>query len=115
MNQADNGAMPAALQHLEERLFELEREAETLLGTLDQTTGELETALGAQMSERPYGLLAAAAAVGYVLGGGLPSGLTRLALAIGGRIGVEYLWREVSARLVAVRAQTKPRTRRPGV
>ena len=90
-----------ALHHLEERLFELKHEAESLLGTLDQTTGELETALGTRMRERPYGVLAAAVAVGYVLGGGLPSPLTRLALAMGGRIGIEYLWREVSARLLA--------------
>ena len=105
--------MPTALRHLEDRLFELKHEAETLLRTLDQTTSELETALGSKMREQPYGVLAAAAVVGYVFGGGLPSPLTRLAFAIGGRIGIEYVWREVSARSWPARGPypRNPRTR----
>lgn len=109
MNQ-ENSPMPGALRHLEERLVELREEAETLLGTLERTTGEVETELAARMRERPYGVLAAAAAVGYVLGGGLPSRLTRLAFAIGGRIGIEYVWRELSARLVASAGAVPVRT-----
>lgn len=100
-SRPEEGERPAALEHLEERLVELKQAAETLLATLDRTTGDLGSALETRMRQQPYGVLAAAVAAGYVCGGGLPSRLTRMALALGGRIGMEYVWRELSARLLA--------------
>ena len=85
--------------HLSDSLHELQKEAETLLSTLDRTSGELGEALRSRMASHPYAVLATAAGIGYVLGGGLPSPLTRLVLLAGGRIGFEMLSRELGSRL----------------
>jgi len=42
-----------------------------------------------RIERRPYATLAAAAGVGYVLGGGLPTTLLRVLVGVGGRIAVE--------------------------
>lgn len=87
------------LGHVAERLRELQGEAEALLSTLDRTSGEIEHELRDQLSKRPYAVLAAAAGVGYVLGGGLPSPLTRLLMILGGRVGFELVSRELGNRV----------------
>ena len=48
-----------------------------------------------RMERRPYATLAAAAGVGYVLGGGVPTTLLRVLVGVGGRIAVERLMAEV--------------------
>jgi hypothetical protein len=50
-----------------------------------------------RMEQRPYATLAAAAGVGYVLGGGVPTMLMRVLAGIGGRMAVERLFAEVVA------------------
>jgi len=58
---------------------------------LDET-GE---SLRRQLEANPYLTLAAAAVAGYVLGGGLASRLTRLALGAGARVAVVVFTREL--------------------
>ena len=48
-----------------------------------------------RMERRPYATLAAAAGVGYVLGGGLPTSLLRVLVGVGSRIAVERLVADV--------------------
>ena len=80
-------------------LHELQHETEALLTTLDRASNELAAAVRTQMERNPYAVLGMAAGVGYVLGGGLPSRLTRLLFMLGGRFGFEYVSRELSSRL----------------
>src|SRR5262245_22067331 len=93
---AGNGGTGHAsgLRALDERLLTLRREGEELLATLDDARNDLESVLRAQMQERPYAVLAAAAALGYVAGGGLASRLTRLLFLLGSRVGFEVLSRQ---------------------
>ncbi len=60
------------------------------LEELGNTTQALVDSVGAllrdQLRRRPYTMLATAAGVGYVLGGGLSLGLARAAVMMGGRL-----------------------------
>ena len=89
----------AQITQLSDRLHELKGEAEALLSTLDRTSGELSAELRAHLEKHPYAVLAAAAGVGLVLGGGLPSPLARLVVLLGGRVGFELLSRELGSRV----------------
>jgi hypothetical protein len=82
-----------------ERLGDLQRETGALIESLERATSEIGDALRAEMEERPYVAMAVAAGVGYVLGGGLPSPLTRMIVLLGGRVGFEMLSREVTTHL----------------
>jgi hypothetical protein len=53
-----------------------------------------------RLEEQPYATLAVAAGVGCVLGGGLPSPILRVALAVGGRLAAERLIGTVARTLV---------------
>jgi hypothetical protein len=99
MNRAGAGEAMPEIGQLSDRMQELQKEAEALLSTLDRTSNEIGEALRARMASHPYAVLATAAGIGYVLGGGLPSPLTRLVLLAGGRIGFEFLSRELGNRL----------------
>jgi hypothetical protein len=98
MNTAE---MPHAnpLRALDQRLVELRRETEELMSSLDAARVDVESALRLELEHRPYTVLGLAAALGYVAAGGLPSRLTALLLAIGGRVGIEYASRQLLARL----------------
>lgn len=60
-----------------------------LAGTVRQVARGWESLVRDRLEQRPYATLAVAAGVGYVLGGGIPSGLVRLLLGIGSRLAVE--------------------------
>ena len=74
------------ITQLSDRLIELKGEAEALLSTLDRTSGELSSELRQHLRKHPYAVLAAAAGIGCVLGGGLPSPLARLMVLLGSRV-----------------------------
>ncbi|MDX2165779.1 MAG: hypothetical protein SF182_01900 [Deltaproteobacteria bacterium] len=57
--------------------------------------------LRARLDAQPYATIAVAAGVGCVLGGGLPSPVLRLALAIGGRLAAERVLGQVVGALAA--------------
>lgn len=96
----DANPTSSASDAVAERLRELQRETGALVDSLDRATSEIGGALRAEMAERPYVAMAVAAGVGYVLGGGFPSPLTRMILLLGGRVGFEMLSREVTSRFV---------------
>lgn len=50
------------------------------------------------LTRQPYVTLAIAAGVGYVLGGGLPRGVLRLAMGVFGRLAVERALAQVTPR-----------------
>lgn len=83
---------------LQARVEQISTEAKALGSTLETTIRDVEATLRAHMDEHPYTLLAAAAGVGYVLGGGVPSRLTSLLLGIGTRVMLESTARNLAAR-----------------
>jgi hypothetical protein len=87
-------------EELQARVQQIGDEARALGRSLEDTVHDVEAALRAQMEQRPYAMLAAAAGVGYVLGGGLPSRLTSLLIGLGSRVLLETAARDLTARLV---------------
>src|SRR5262245_47757827 len=57
-----------------------------LAGTVRQVTHGWEALLRQRLQRQPYTTLTLAAGVGYVLGGGLPTGLMRILFGVGGRL-----------------------------
>jgi hypothetical protein len=86
-------------EELQARVEQIGAEARALGSTLEETIRDVQATLRSQMEQRPYAMLAAAAGVGYVLGGGLPSRLTSLLLGIGSRVVLEAAARDLTARL----------------
>jgi hypothetical protein len=58
-------------------------------GAARQTVTGWEEVLREQLTRHPYGVLAAAAGVGYVLGGGVPSLVVRALLGVAGRVALQ--------------------------
>lgn len=77
-----------------EHTAELKEEAQDLASSLKDLSADVRGALEEQLEQRPYAVLGVAAAFGYVLGGGLPSRITRAGLGIGMRIGMGMLMRQ---------------------
>lgn len=66
----------------------LRHDAEAMKTDLGRAASDARDVVRRSLEENPYGTLAVAAAAGYVLAGGLASGLSRLLLRTGGRIAV---------------------------
>lgn len=58
-------------------------------GTMNEIINDCRTLARQQLRRQPYTVLAVAAGVGYVLGGGLPGGIVRRLLFLGGRVALE--------------------------
>ena len=82
---ASTGARPIAGNQILARGREVLNEARTLASSLEEAYDEIEEYLREQMEQRPYATLGAAAGIGYILGGGLPSRLTGLLVSLGTR------------------------------
>lgn len=74
-------------------LADLSRQSERIGAELDElgdTAREMvdsaRALIGEKLRRQPYAVLATAVGVGYVLGGGLPRGVLRAALLLGGRL-----------------------------
>ncbi len=80
---------------LRQRLNQRVREAQEFGSTVEEAIDEVGGFLRDQAQCRPYTALAGAAAVGYVLGGGLPTRVIGLVAALGGRLAVEMFLREL--------------------
>ena len=74
------------VQRLQQKGQQVRRDVGDLTSEVESALGELETVVREQLSQRPYTTLAAAAGVGYVLGGGIPVALTRMMFGLGGRL-----------------------------
>src|SRR5512147_2241401 len=67
----------------------LGEELTDLGGTVHDLVDGARAAAREQLQQQPYVVIAIAAGVGYVLGGGLPRGVVRRLLLTGGRVMVE--------------------------
>lgn len=80
------------------RIFEhtadLKEEAQDIASSLSELTRDVTQTVSVHLEQRPYAVLGVAAAVGYVLGGGLASRITRAGLGIATRIGMGMLVRQ---------------------
>jgi len=79
------------------RIFEhtadLKEEAQDLASSLSELSRDVTQTVSAHLQQRPYAVLGVVAAVGYVLGGGLASRITRASLGVATRIGMGMLVR----------------------
>jgi hypothetical protein len=71
------------------------REARELGSTIEDAIDEIGEFLRVQTQVRPYVSLGGAAAVGYVLGGGIPTRVIGMLAALGSRFAVEMFLREL--------------------
>jgi ElaB/YqjD/DUF883 family membrane-anchored ribosome-binding protein len=73
---------------LREHREEIRRDGEALAQHVGALIGDLEDDWGERAVEHPYAVVGTCLAIGYVLGGGLPSGFVRLAAGMAGRLTV---------------------------
>jgi hypothetical protein len=66
-----------------------------LTAELEGVLGDFEKTVRTQLAERPYATLAAAGGLGWVLGGGVPTALTRLLFGFGGRMAFVMLMQQL--------------------
>lgn len=82
------GAMSSARELLAQGQ-RVRQDVVALAGTVRQVTHGWQAVLRERFERQPYTTLALAAGVGYVLGGGLPTGLLRILFGVGGRLAFE--------------------------
>jgi hypothetical protein len=88
--EGGNGSLPhQSTRELVEQSKRVREDVAALAGTVRQVTRGWESLVRDRLEQRPYATLAVVAGVGYVLGGGIPSGILRLLLGIGSRLAVE--------------------------
>src|SRR5687768_7270791 len=64
-------------------------DASNLGDSLNELAGRARESVATMLHERPYVVLGAAAAIGYLVAGGMASRLTRVAIGLGGRMLVQ--------------------------
>jgi hypothetical protein len=97
-----NGSTPGlSTRELLEQSQRVGEDVAALAGAVRQVTRGWEALVRARLENRPYATLALAVGVGYVLGGGVPTGLVRLLLGVGSRLAVE----QAIARLTVPQAE----------
>jgi hypothetical protein len=87
--KSDDGAQPGNHRpRISKRVQEIESSAQHLLDEAKGVVSDLRDTLdlGSRVERHPYGMLLAAAAVGYVLGGGLFTSLTGNLVRLGLRL-----------------------------
>ncbi len=85
----------ASRESLADRGRQLQGDAQKLVGHVQEARSELQTFLTDSVRDRPVATLAAAAGVGYVLGGGLSSRLTVLMFGVATRFALAVAAREM--------------------
>jgi len=113
-NGADHDAVFAPtdrrLDSLADSGRRIQQDASRLATHVQDLGSDIEGFLAGQVRERPYATLAAAAGVGYVLGGGLGSRLTLLAFGVATRLAMAMAARELGSLSMGMppAAGTKP-------
>ena len=74
------------VQRIQQQGQRVRRDVGDLTSEVEGALGELESTIREQLTQRPYTTLAAAAGLGYVLGGGIPVALSRMMFGVGGRL-----------------------------
>lgn len=78
-------------------LREIGAQLQELTATVAESLAGLDSSLRRQFETRPYVTLGAAAGVGYVLAGGLPTRLTGILLGLGSRIVIPVIVHQLTA------------------
>jgi len=81
----NGAARPPSARDLVEQGERIGQELVSLASTARHAAEGWEEVLRERIEQQPYAALAIAAGVGYVLGGGVPTSLFRVALALSGR------------------------------
>ncbi|HYB99912.1 MAG TPA: hypothetical protein VEC57_12345 [Candidatus Limnocylindrales bacterium] len=76
---------------------QIQGDVQQLATHVQETTNELTQVITDQMRQRPYTVLATAAGIGYLLGGGLSSRLTLLAFGMATRFAMAMAAREMGS------------------
>ncbi len=84
-------------QQLGEAGRQIRGDAQNLVTHVSEAGNELQTYVADMARDRPLGILAVAAGIGYVLGGGLSSRLSVLALGVGTRFAMALAAREMGS------------------
>jgi hypothetical protein len=94
--QASRGKTAANGNGHDNSMADLQRQARRLGselsemgGTMNALVNDCRSVVREQLDQQPYVVLAIAAGVGYVLGGGLPRGILGRLLLFGGRMAIE--------------------------
>lgn len=74
------------VQRIQQKGQRVRRDVGDLTSEVEGALGDLETVIREQLTQRPYTTLAAAAGLGYVLGGGIPVAFSRMMFGVGGRL-----------------------------
>jgi ElaB/YqjD/DUF883 family membrane-anchored ribosome-binding protein len=96
----------AGVARIYEQTRRVRSDLEELVSAVVDARSEWEERLRTQLTERPYVGLAAAAGVGYVLGGGISPALLRTAVALGGRVAFAVLMRRFATTLTQTLTET---------
>lgn len=89
-------AAESAPEKISAHAQELLGEVDDLAESLGETVHDLQAMVDEQVGERPYASMAAAAALGFVLGGGLTVRVGRLLMGYGGRTAAKMLFRRLT-------------------
>lgn len=79
----------SSMADLQRQARRLSSELTEMSGTMGALVDDCRAVVREQLDQQPYVVLAIAAGVGYVLGGGLPSGIVGRLLMFGGRVALE--------------------------
>ncbi len=101
-------ARPIRTAQIFERGREVWQDARGLASTVEEAFDEIQEYLREQVDARPYVALSAAAGVGYVLGGGLPSRVTRLLVGWGSRLALTMAVQRLTAPSGVATAPSNP-------
>lgn len=95
-----NGSAAPSARELLDDTARLRNDLTTLGQHTSRAVAGWRRYLRGRFEEQPYATIAVAAGVGCVLGGGLPSPVLRIALAIGGRLAAERVLSQVVGTMV---------------
>jgi ElaB/YqjD/DUF883 family membrane-anchored ribosome-binding protein len=86
----NGAARPSSARQLVEQGERVGQELASLAETARHAAEGWEDALRERLERQPYATLAVAAGIGYVLGGGVPTGLLRVLFALSGRALIDH-------------------------
>lgn len=98
-NGAPRGTEHRGYRSLGDHGRQIHHDAHALATAVQDAADDLERYVTEQVHRRPYGTLGVAAAVGFVLGGGLRSRLTAVLLSTATRMAMALAARELATRL----------------
>ena len=105
---AANGTAQHGRRSLGDHGRQIHHDVQALAAAVQDAADDLERYLTEQVEQRPYTTVGIAAAVGYVLGGGLRSRLAALLFGAATRVATALAARQLAARLSPVPSASVP-------